>query len=242
MIYFSYFCLALFLGSGVLLGLAAFRANSGEGILGLDSARGALTALGGQLLLAGLSLPAISQCIGGSAAFAILFGIIILGGPATLSTYYYITVLGGALGRSVYTPEANLPGTETAEIDRARALAARGSPDEAVALVELFLEKQPDNIEALTFLAGLELNRERFKRSAELCRRALEADAAVRATNTGLAEEGRADLITLLADALERTGSRAQAAGAIEKQLETLTVERYRKTLAERAARLRKRL
>lgn len=52
-------------------------------------------------------------------------------------------------------------------------------------------------------------------------------------------EEGRVDLVTLLADVLERAGKRSEAAEAVEREAGKMSVERYRRVLSERAARLR---
>ena len=179
--------------------------------------------------------------MGGRFAFSliILFVIFVLSLPILSATYYYVSVFGGVLGRSVYAPDATLPGTEIPELDQARALVHRGDLQGAAARAEEFLAGHPENIDALRFLADIELRRENFDRSAGLCRRALAADAEIRATRTGLAEEERVRLLSLLADAFERGGRGEEAAEAIEENLELLTTERFRRTLSERAARLR---
>ena len=234
-------CLALFMASCVLLALAAARAAGGAPAFGLDRPRAAVRILLGQFALLALSLPAVYSVVGGEfmASLVILFVIFVLGLPLLCATYYYVSVFGSWVGRGVYTPDAELPGTELPELDRAMALRSRGELDAAAALAEAVLAGRPQSIGALRFLADLELRRGRPGRAAGLCRRALAADLEIRATRTGLVEEERVRLISLLAEGLEADGRPDEAAEALEEELRGLASGRSRELLAERAARLR---
>ncbi len=241
MIAASWACLVLFIASCLLLGAAGIRISGGRETFGFDSPKRGAQALLVQTALLLLSSFAVYSVVGGEYAVSltILFVVFVLGVPLALATCYYVAVFGGFLGRSIYAPDVMLPGTEIPELDRARALVHRGDLEGAAARAGEFLAGHPANIDALRFLAGLELRRGNFDRAAGLCRRALQADAEVRATRTGLAEEERVRLLALLADAFERGGRGAEAAEAIEENLSLLTTERFRRTLSERAARLR---
>ncbi len=234
-------CLILFIATCVLLGCVGMRISGGGNTFGFDSAKRGAQVLLAQTALLLFSAPAVHNITGGRFAFSliILFVIFVLGLPILMAVYYYVAVFGGFLGRSVYAPNTPLPGTEIPELDRARALVHRGDLEGAAALAGEFLAGHPESIDALRFLADIELRRENFDRAAALCRRALAADAEIRATRTGLAEEERVRLLSLLADAFERGGRGEEAAEAIEENLELLTTERFRKTLSQRAARLR---
>jgi hypothetical protein len=233
--------LVLFMASCVLLALAAGRAARGALVFGLDTPQTAARVLLGQLALLALSLPAVYGVVGGQfmPSMVILFVIFVLGVPLLCATYYYVSVFGGWLARGIYTPEAGLPGTELPELDRAMALRQRGEVDAAAELAGSFLVDHPKNIPALRFMADLELRRGRPGRAAGLCRRALVADLEIRATRTGLVEEERVSLISLLAEGLEADGRPDEAAQALEEELASLSSERSRELLAERAARLR---
>jgi tetratricopeptide (TPR) repeat protein len=237
----SYVFLVLFMASCIFLGLLATRINAGKPTFGAEKIRFTICAFLTQLFLFVLSTPAVYHNTGGRLMFSmvILFAIFVLGVPAALASYYYVTFIGGWFARSIYMPDVKLPGTEIPETDHARGLAVRGDLDGAAALLAEFLEKKPDSLPGLQLLASLQLRREKFAEATDLCRRALEADAAIRATKTGLVEESRVDLVTLLADALERAGRRTEAAEAVEREAQSLKGDHYRRILAQRAARLR---
>jgi hypothetical protein len=124
--------------------------------------------------------------------------------------------------------------------DRAMALRERGELGAAAELAEGFLAAHPKSIAALRFLADLDLRRGRPGRTAGLCRRALAADRGIRATRTGLVEDERVRLISLLAEGLEADGRPDEAAEALEEELRGLAAGHSRELLAERAARLRR--
>jgi hypothetical protein len=241
----SYAFLALFCAVAVLLGLVAWRKEAGKQTFDLEKPKSAWRMLWVLGLLLALSSPAVYDTTDmdsaqGSMGMTILFVLIVLGFPAVCIAFYYVSVLGNWFGEAVYGDDSPPPpGAEAAELDRARAAAARHDLPEAIRLTEEQLRIQPDNLEALHYLAVLLFRNGNYDRCAEVTRQALARDAAARATNTGLIEEGRADLLTLLADALERAGRAEEAATVLEKALPSLTVERFRRTLAERAERLR---
>jgi hypothetical protein len=237
----SYCCLAAFMISCILLALLAHRIANGKPCWNADGIRAAFLALLGQSVLLILSLPAVYDTVSGqfAASMVILFVIVVLGFPILCATYYYVTVLGGWLGRGLHSPQTPLPGTEIPELDQAMALLRKHDADGAARLVGEFLERRPTDRQALRFATELELGRGDPGRAASFCRRALAADAKIRATRTGLVEEERVRLLSLLADALEADGRAAEAAGALEAGLAGLGTERFRKNLAERARRLR---
>ncbi len=241
MIAFSYVSLVLFMASCLLLGLLSGRVSAGKPTFGAEKIRFAVSAFLVQLFLFLTSTPAVYQNVGGRFMYSmvILFTVFVLGVPAIFASRYYVMVFGNWVGRSVYMPDVQLPGTEIPETDRARALAVRGDLDGAAGLLSEFVERNPESLPALHLLASFQLRRGKFAEATELCRRALEADAAIRATKTGLVEEGRVDLVALLSDALERAGRRAEAADAVEREAEKLSTDRFRRILSERAARLR---
>jgi hypothetical protein len=134
----SHACLALFLCSGPALLVLALRIGAGREALGMDSPRRAALAMLVQFLLLGCATPAIFGSHSGmtgytSYGFTILFVIFVLGIPLAFSTMYYVTVFGGWIGRSIYTPNADVPGTEIAELGPAMALLQRGDLDGAAA-------------------------------------------------------------------------------------------------------------
>jgi hypothetical protein len=240
----SYACGLLFILSCVFLACAAGRISSGRPTFGLESGGKALLILIAQVVLLFSSSFAVYDQVymqhgAQTTGMTILFVMLIYGLPITCATYYYVAVFGGWLGKSIYAPEVVLPGTEVPEIDKAMALSQRGDMEGAVELLETFLAEHPESIDALRFLAGLELRRERHGRAAELCERALTADTRIRLTKTGLAEEERVKILSLLADAMERGGRSGAAANVLEDNVEGLTTERFRALLGERARRLR---
>jgi hypothetical protein len=242
MLAFSYICFGLFCGASLLLGLVAMRKEAGKPTFDLEKPRAAWHMLWVLGLLLLLSSPAVCDTTGMELPYIILLVIVVMAVPAVCIAFYYVSVLGNWFGEAVYGDDSPPPpGAEPAELDRARAAAARHDLPEAIRLTEEQLRAQPDNLEALHYLAVLLFKTGAYDRSAEVARQALSRDSAVRATNTGLIEEGRAELLTLLADALERAGRAEEAAVVLEKALPSLTVERFRRTLAERAERLRQR-
>jgi hypothetical protein len=240
----SYLCMVSFFASGVLLGCAAVRITRGRPTFGLDSGRRAGAAALVQLtLLFGSSFAVYGRVRSANQmqtmGLTVIFVLVVYGVPVAFATYYYVSVLGGWLGKSIYGATAELPGTDIPQVGKAMALTHRGDLVGAATLLEGFLAENPGNIEGLRTLADVELRRRRFGRAAELCRRALRADSELRATKTGLAEEQRVKILSLLADALERDGRGREAAGVIEACLAGLNTQRFRNLLAERAARLR---
>lgn len=244
MLTFSFACLVLFYAVSVLLFMLALRREAGKAVGDWYTVRGAVRALIIQLVLLVMSSLAMFSMARGQnmGSWTILIGLAVFTIPAAGSAYYYVSVFGDRVGNELFgTDAAPPPGAENPELDRARAAAARNDLAGAISLTEEYLAGHPDSLDALHYLAVLRLKSREYDRSADAARRALSVDAAIRATGTGHIEEVRADLLSLLADALERSGRAAEAAEVLEKSLGSLTVERYRRTLGERAARLRAR-
>ena len=242
MIIVSFGCLALLYATGVLLALVAGRKEAGKPTGELHTPRWAFRALTAQIVLLLLTAPGLYSIVCGEAmaSWTVIIGLALYSFPAVLSVIYYLSVLGDWLGSAFFGDNAPaLPGAESADLDKARAAVARQDLPGGIALAEEYLRTHPDHLEAVHFLAVLEFKSKSYARCADLARRALALDAAVRLTNTGLIEEGRADLLALLADALERAGRPQDAAAELEQALDSLRVQRFRKSLAERAARLR---